>query len=45
MQRGATKSNELDSPYINAPVWPWSVAGWSLAAVFVVLFALARMSS
>ena len=41
MERGVTKSNELESPYIDAPVWPWSVAGWSLAAGFVVLFAWA----
>ena len=29
---------ERDSPYINAPVWPWSVAGWSFAAMLILLF-------
>ena len=38
-----SKSNELESPYINAPVWPWAVAGWSLVVAFVLLFALARI--
>jgi hypothetical protein len=41
----AAKSNELDSPYIDAPMWPWAVTGWSLAATFVMLFLLARIYS
>jgi hypothetical protein len=32
---------ERDSRYINAPVWPWSVAGWSLAAMFILFFVAA----
>jgi hypothetical protein len=36
------RSYEFESPYINAPLWPWSVAGWSLAALFALLFVLAR---
>ena len=38
-----TKGYEFDSPYIDAPLWPWSVAGWSLAALFVALFVLASL--
>jgi hypothetical protein len=32
---------ERDSPHINAPVWPWSVAGWLFAAIVIVLFVAA----
>lgn len=32
---------EPRGPYINAAVWPWTVAGWSLAALFLVLFLIA----
>jgi hypothetical protein len=39
------KSKERDSPYINAPLWPWAITGWSLAATFVMLFLLARIYS
>jgi hypothetical protein len=30
------------SPHVDAPVWPWSLTGWMLAALFVLLFILAR---
>jgi|SoiMethySBSTD1v2_1073268.scaffolds.fasta_scaffold880988_1 hypothetical protein len=43
MRRERAQKYEFDSPYINAPVWPWSAAGWSLATMFVVLFLLARI--
>lgn len=36
---------EVDSPHINAPAWPWLVAGGILGAMFVVLFILARLSA
>jgi hypothetical protein len=42
MNRKEPRPSEFDSPYINAPVWPWAVTGWSLAALFVLLFLLAR---
>jgi hypothetical protein len=29
--------------HINAPVWPWFVAGWIVGALFVVAFVVARM--
>ena len=32
---------EVDSPYINAAVWPWSVAGWTLATLFMLFFLVA----
>jgi len=32
---------ELDSPYLNAPVWPWFAAGSTLATLFILLFLLA----
>jgi hypothetical protein len=41
MKRRDTPWREVDSPYINAPVWPWSVAGWAFAALFVLLFVIA----
>ena len=31
-------SHEVDSPYINAPNWPWTVAGVTLSALHVLLF-------
>jgi hypothetical protein len=37
-------SYEVDGPYINLPDWPWSVAGWLLAAATVVLFILAGVN-
>ena len=37
-------SYEVDGPYLNAPDWPWSAAGWVLAAVIVVLFVLAELN-
>jgi hypothetical protein len=32
---------ELHGPYLNAPAWPWFAAGWTLGALFVLLFFLA----
>ena len=32
---------ELHGRYINAPVWPWFVAGWIVGALFVVVFLVA----
>jgi len=32
---------ELHGRFINAPVWPWFVAGWVLGALFVLAFLLA----
>jgi hypothetical protein len=26
------------SPHVDAPLWPWSVGGWMLAVLFVLLF-------
>jgi hypothetical protein len=37
-------SYEMDGPYINAPDWPWSAAGWVLAAMIVVLFVVAELN-
>jgi hypothetical protein len=45
MRHTLTDRSEFDSPYIDAPVWPWSMAGWSLAALFVLLFLLANIYS
>jgi hypothetical protein len=28
---------EYDSPYIDAPVWPWSLAGWLIAGTLILL--------
>jgi len=36
---------EFDSPHIHAPVWPWSLAGYSIAALLVLLFLLAWLSA
>jgi hypothetical protein len=32
---------ERDSRYINAPVWPWSLAGWVIVAMVFVMFIVA----
>jgi len=32
---------ERDSRYINAPVWPWSAAGWLIAATLLLMFVAA----
>jgi hypothetical protein len=32
---------EYDSPHIDSPVWPWSLAGWSVAAALVLMVAVA----
>jgi hypothetical protein len=34
---------ELYGPYLNAPVWPWHVAGWVVSALFVLMFVIARV--
>lgn len=36
---------ERDSPYIDSPVWPWSLAGWSAGALMVLYFAVAWLTS
>ena len=35
---------EVDGPYIDAPDWPWRVAGWLVNAIIVLLFVLAWAS-
>jgi hypothetical protein len=32
---------EIDSPYINAPNWPWALAGWTVSALHVMFFVAA----
>jgi hypothetical protein len=32
---------ERDSPYMHAPVWPWSLAGWVIAGTIVLMFIVA----
>ena len=34
---------ERDSPYINAPNWPWSLAGCVLSALHLLFFLIAWM--
>jgi hypothetical protein len=29
---------EFYSPHVNASVWPWTVAGWTLAVIVMLLF-------
>ena len=36
-------SPEIYGPYLNAPVWPWHVAGWIVSAVFALMFVIARL--
>ena len=38
-------SSDLCGPYIDAPVWPWSVAGWTFAALYILLALMAWISS
>ena len=40
-----TAPNELYGPYINAPVWPWTVAGWGLALFFMLMFLITWLQS
>jgi hypothetical protein len=35
---------ERDSPHINAPVWPWSLAGWVVVVALVAFAALAAFA-
>jgi hypothetical protein len=34
-------SYEVDSRFINAPNWPWIVAGWTVSAMHLVFFFVA----
>jgi hypothetical protein len=36
-------SYEIDSPYINAPTWPWTVAGLTVSTFHLLFFVLAWM--
>lgn len=52
MRRGLSREpvpggppNEVYGPHINAPVWPWTVAGWTLAVVFMLLFLITWLRS
>jgi hypothetical protein len=36
-------SPELHGPYLNAPVWPWYVAGWIASGLLAVWFVAASM--
>jgi hypothetical protein len=36
---------EKDSPFINAPVWPWTLTGWLMAVTFVIMLVLAWSQS
>ena len=38
-------SSDVYGPYIDAPVWPWSVAGWSVAVLCVLLALVAWLSA
>ena len=38
-------SGEVYGPYIDAPVWPWSLAGWSLATLYLLLTFASWLSS
>jgi hypothetical protein len=38
-------ANEVYGRYINAPVWPWTVAGWALAVIFMLLFVMTWLGS
>lgn len=38
-------SNEFYGRHINAPVWPWTVAGWTLAVILMVLFLITWLRS
>jgi hypothetical protein len=29
---------ERDSRYIDAPLWPWSLAGWVIVAMVIMIF-------
>lgn len=31
---------EIYGRHVNAPVWPWVAAGWSISALFALLFIL-----
>ena len=34
---------ELHVPYLNAPLWPWHVAGWIVSALLALMFVIARV--
>jgi hypothetical protein len=44
-EQTALPQSEVYGPYIDSPVWPWSLAGWCLAALYVVLALAAWLSS
>jgi hypothetical protein len=31
-------SYEVDSRHINAPTWPWAVAGWTAGTLHILFF-------
>ena len=39
--RSSVRAYECCSPHIKAPVWPWSLAGYSTAALWLLLLLLA----
>jgi hypothetical protein len=41
----SVQRSELYGPHINDPVWPWTVAGWSLAFLFLILFLVTWLRS
>jgi hypothetical protein len=38
-------NGEVYGPHIDAPVWPWTLAGWSLAALYILLALAAWLSA
>ena len=34
---------EVDSPHINAPNWPWALAGWTISSLHLLFFLAAWM--
>ena len=46
MIRESGDSNvQVLSPHINAPVWPWSLAGYSMATLWLLLLLLAWLGA
>jgi len=37
--------SELYGPYVDAPVWPWLLAGWTLGAGLLLLFVVGWVRS
>jgi hypothetical protein len=44
-QQAENADYEFDSPHINAPLWPWSLAGYSIAAFLTGLFLYSWLSA